>query len=260
MSLCAIVPAASMAAANTTLQSAGFGPRNFSVPAFGASGLATHGALHAWNDAAFSAAVKAIAGVVWTDAVGDPVTRTKALIEAQGAQWGAQAPPYAGTLVAGKLYRYTDGSLWSCIQSYSTVTYPAHPSTYPALIKRARQPGAFEPWVQPQGAHDSYRLLDPFTGMPEVCSHNSKKWRTKVDNNVWEPASGQLWDEIDAEGNVIVPVAPPVEEWPAWKPWTGINADLYQVGAKVSHAGKRWVGNTPNNHWEPGTYGWTQQP
>jgi hypothetical protein len=185
-----------MAAANLTLQNAGYGPNNFSVPAFGPSGLASHGALHAWDDAAFSAAVKALAGVVWDEAAGDPVTQTNALIEAQGAQWGAQAPPYAGTLAVGKLYRYSDGSLWSCIQSYSTVTYPAHPSTYPALIKRARQPGAFEPWVQPLGAHDSYRLLDPFTGQAEVCSYNNKNWRTKVDSNVWQPAVGSLWAEV----------------------------------------------------------------
>ena len=96
--------------------------------------------------------------------------------------------------------------------------------------------------------------------MPDTATHAGKTWRTKVDNNVWEPASGQLWDEIDAQGNVIVPVAPPVEEWPAWHAWDGNNASLYQVGAKVSHAGKRWINATANSHWEPGVYGWTQQP
>ena len=196
MSLCAIVPVASMAAANATLQGAGFGSRNFSVPGFGASGLATHAALHAWDDPAFSAAVKAIAGVVWNEAAGDPVSRTKTLIEAQGAQWGGQAAAYAGALVAGKLYRYSDNSLWWCIQPYSTATFPAHPSTYPALIKRARVPGAYEPWVQPLGAQDTYRLLAPFTGQPEVCSYANKRWKTKVDNNVWEPAVGALWAEV----------------------------------------------------------------
>ena len=55
-------------------------------------------------------------------------------------------------------------------------------------------------------------------------------------------------------------VVPPVEEWPAWHVWDGNNASLYQVGAKVTYAGKRWISNTPNNHWEPGVYGWTQQP
>lgn len=86
----------------------------------------------------------------------------------------------------------------------------------PALIRRARRPGVAESWVQPLGAHDAYKLLDPFTGQPD--------------------------------------------EWPAWKPWDGNNANLYQVGAKASHNGKRWVSNTPNNHWEPGVFGWVEQP
>lgn len=196
MSLCAIIPVASLIGANAALESLGHGPRNFSVPAFGASGLATHAALHTWTQPAFIAAVKAIPGVVWQEGEGDPVARTKSLIEAQGAQWGDQATAYAGTLTAGKMYRYSDDSLWWCIQPYSTVTFSAHPSTYPALIKRARRSGAYEPWVQPLGAQDSYRLLDPFTGLPEVCRHLNKNWRTKVDNNVWEPAVGPLWAEV----------------------------------------------------------------
>lgn len=91
MSIVAIVPVAQMAAANLALEEAGFGPHNFTVAAYGATG-ATHAALHAWDDPVFSAAVKAIAGVVTDESTGDPVARTKALIEAQGAQWGAQAP------------------------------------------------------------------------------------------------------------------------------------------------------------------------
>ena len=40
----------------TIAPEAGFGPRNFSVPAYGATGI-THTALHAWEDAAFRAAL-----------------------------------------------------------------------------------------------------------------------------------------------------------------------------------------------------------
>lgn len=260
MSICAIIPVASLAAANAALAAQGFGIGNFSVPAYGATG-ATHAALHAWDDPPFNAAVKAIAGVVYAEGTGDPVARTKALIEAQGAKWGAQAPalPTSGNVTAGSLYRLGD-SLWSVIQSFNRATYGADPSTYPALIRRVRDPYKREPWRQPLDQHDSHKLINPFTGKADETEHGGKLWRTKVDNNVWEPAVGALWDEIDEAGNVIVPPAPPAEEWPAWKPWTWINAGLYQVGAKVSHAGKRWVGNTPNNHWTPGEYGWTQQP
>lgn len=260
MSICAIIPVASLSAANAALEAQGFGIGNFSVPAYGATG-ATHAALHAWDDPPFNAAVKAIAGVVYAEGTGDPVARTKALIEAQGAQWGAQLPelPSTGTLPVNAMYRW-NGDILIVLQPLNRTTYPADPSTYSALIARVHEPGERRQWKQPGYAFDTYRLVNPFSGKADETEHGGKLWRTKVDNNVWEPAVGALWDEIDADGNVIVPVAPPVEEWPAWKPWTGINADLYQVGAKVSHAGKRWINATANSHWKPGTYGWTQQP
>lgn len=91
MSICAIIPVASSAAANAALEAQGFGIGNFSVPAYGATG-ATHAALHAWGDPPFNAAVKAIAGVVYAEGTGDPVARTKALIEAQ-AQSGVRNSP-----------------------------------------------------------------------------------------------------------------------------------------------------------------------
>lgn len=185
MSLCAIIPAANLQAANDALEAAGFGPNNFSVVSF-SNGRATHAAMHAWNDPAFSAAVKALPGVAWEESEGDPVSRTKALIEAQGAQWGAHAPPLTGNVTANTLYRHTDDSLWWVIQGYDATVY-ADPTIIPALVKRARRPGSFEPWEQPLGAHDAYRLLDPFTGEEEVCSHTGKNWRTTVDSNVWEP-------------------------------------------------------------------------
>lgn len=264
MSIIAILPAANLIAANAALETAGFGPSNFSVVSF-TGGKATHAALHAWHDPAFVAAVKAIAGVVYAEGTGDPVARTKTLIEAQGAKWGAQAPalPTTGNATAGTLYAYNRNGtreLWHCIQTINRAVYGAAPETYSAHFYRVREPGVALPWSQPP-AENPYKLVNPFTGKADTTLHGGKTWRTKVDINVWEPtAQSAQWEEIDAQGNVIVPAPPPAEEWPAWKPWTGINADLYQVGAKVSHAGKRWVGNTPNNHWKPGTYGWTQQP
>lgn len=263
MSIAAIVPVAQLAAANAALELAGFGPGNFSVPAYGATG-ATHAALHAWKDAAFREALALVPGVVVgaPEDEGDPITLTAALIEAQGAKWGAQAPalPSTGNVTAGSLYRLGD-SLWSVIQSFNRTIYRAYPSTYPALIRRVRDPYKAEAWRQPLDQYDSYKLVNAFTGKADECVHGGKFWRSKVDNNVWEPtAQSAEWEEIDAQGNVVVPPAPPVEEWPAWKVWSGHNADLYQVGAKVTHKGDRWVSNIPHNHWAPGVYGWTQQP
>ena len=256
MSLCAIIPVANLAAANASLQAQGFGPRNFSVPAYGATG-ATHAALHAWEDASFREALALVPGVVVNgeEDEGDPITLTAALIEAQGAQWGAQALalPASGNATAGTLYRYDDGTLWSCIQTFDRSTYSAHPSTYPALIRRVRGPYKIEAWRQPIDQYDSYKLTNPFTGQPDECVHAGKTWRTKVDNNVWGPAAGSLWDEIDAEGNVVVP--PPANEYPDWVQPTG-GHDAYKIGDKVTFNGQRYTSKINGNVWQPGVYGW----
>lgn len=253
MSICAIIPVASLAAANAALEAQGFGPNNFSVPAYGATG-ATHAALHAWDDPPFNAAVKAIAGVVYAEGTGDPVARTKALIEAQGAKWGAQAPALPTSVTAGSLYRLGD-SLWSVIQSFNRTTYGADPSTYPALIRRVRDPYKREPWRQPLDQHDSYKLINPFTGKADETEHGGKTWRTKVDNNVWEPtAQSAEWEEIDEQGNVVVP---PPNEYPAWKQPTG-GRDAYKIGDKVTFEGKRYTSKINGNVWSPTAYpaGW----
>src|SRR5690606_4684233 len=100
MSIVAIVPVAHMAAANAELEAQGFGPGNFSVQCFGATGC-THAALHCWPDAAFKTALESIPNVV----VGSGDVRE--LIEAQGARWGDKAPelPDEGNVTAGSLFQ-----------------------------------------------------------------------------------------------------------------------------------------------------------
>lgn len=114
MSIVAIVPVAQLVAANAALELAGFGPRNLSVAAYGATG-ATHAAMHAWEDAALRAALALVPGVVVGDPEddGDPITLTAALVAAQGAKWGDQAPalPTSGNAVANTMYRFTDGTI-----------------------------------------------------------------------------------------------------------------------------------------------------
>lgn len=41
----------------------------------------------------------------------------------------------------------------------------------------------------------------------------------------------------------------------AWKPWSGVNADLYNKNDTVTHNGRRWEALVGNNHWEPGAAG-----
>ena len=43
-------------------------------------------------------------------------------------------------------------------------------------------------WYQPIGAHDAYSMGDK-------VSHNSKHWKSTVNNNVWEPGV-YGWEEI----------------------------------------------------------------
>lgn len=260
MSIVAIIPVAKLQAANDTLETAGFGSGNFSVVCYDGA-IPSHAALHdSGSDSAFVAALKALPGVVFDDSEGDPVTRTQALIQAQGAAWGAQAAEYGGTLKAGNLYRYEDDTLWSCIQPYDTAIYSEPPSTYPALITQVREPGKRLPWVQPLSTNP-YKLVNPFTGNPDECTHNGKDWRTLVDNNVWEPGvqgSERLWAEIDADGNVAT--TPPADEWPDWVQPTG-SQDAYAKDAKVTYKGTHYVSLIGANVWSPDAYpaGWSKQ-
>lgn len=196
MSLVAIIPVVNLFSANSTLAGQGHGEHCFSVPAYSNTG-ATHAALHAWDDLVFAAHVKTIPGVVTEESEGDPVARTNALIEAQGAKWGALAPmlPTSGTVTAGALYQYVEAdtsiTLWSVIQSFNRTTYSAYPDTYPALIRRVRVPGSVEPWRQPLDQYDAYKLVNPFTGEPDKCVHNGQTWYVSATdgsgNSVWEP-------------------------------------------------------------------------
>ena len=177
MSIAAVIPVGNMVAANTALQSAGHGPINFSVAAFG-GGNPTHACLHAWGGAALIAAVKAQAGVVWNEGVSDPSARLQALLTTAGAQWGDRAPnlPSTGNALANTLYRFGD-ELWWCIQTFDRTTFNLHPSTYPALIRKSRRPGEISAWEQPLDQFSAYLLLNPFTGQPDRAIDAGQIWR-----------------------------------------------------------------------------------
>lgn len=194
--MCAIIPVGNLVSANETLEAQGFGPNNFSIPAYVGAG-AQFAALHCWENPAFEAAVQALPGVIVEISAGDPPTRVRALIEAQGARWAAQAQllPTSGGVTAGEMYQYEEANgvitLWSVIQGFDRGVYGDHPSTYPALIRRVRNPYSTEAWRQPLDQYDAYKLVNPFTGQPDRCTHNGSTWEvSQVDgagNNVWEP-------------------------------------------------------------------------
>jgi hypothetical protein len=191
MSISAICALADIASVNTTLEGQGFGPGNFAVPAY-TGAAATHAALHCWDNPNFLAALQAIPAIQVLVDAGEPFLQTQALIESVAAKWGAQAPPLpsSGIITAGALYRFED-LLWSVIQTFDRTTFNAHPSTYPALIRTVHEPGVIAPWKQPIDQYDAYKLVNPFNGLPDQCTHNGQTWTVSAadgaGNNVWEP-------------------------------------------------------------------------
>ena len=69
-----------------------------------------------------------------------------------------------------------------------------------------------QPWVQPTGAHDAYKL-------GATATHAGRTWRSLTPFNVWQPPTA--WREEVAAG------------YPAWVRPTGAH-DAYAKGARVS--------------------------
>lgn len=193
----ASIPVADMQEANATLEEAGYGPDNFSVPAYSGPSP-TVALLHAWGDPGFEAAVAAIPNVTITQG-NDPIAMTSAAATAKNSAWANDAKPLTGNVTPG-LYKDTAGVLWWVIQSYDTAVYP-DPILIPALIREAKVPGQVLPWQQPLDKYAAYKLVNPFTGEPDQCLHQGKQWAvTQADgagNNIWEPGVFG-WGEVNA--------------------------------------------------------------
>ncbi|NBB81468.1 MAG: hypothetical protein GVY36_18845 [Verrucomicrobia bacterium] len=122
MSFPAIIPASDLDAANAALHSQGFGPTNFSVSVFDASGVATHAAFHAWDDAAFRQAVEALPyDVTIRDADEEPREQVTQLAAGLSIVWPPEQDwldnlPMTGDIVTfdGTEYRsLIDNNVWS---------------------------------------------------------------------------------------------------------------------------------------------------
>lgn len=192
-----------MQAANATLEAAGHGPNNFSVPSY-AGPSPSVALLHAWGDPVFEAAVAAIAGVTITQG-DDPIAMTSEAATVAGSTWAKDAKPLTGTVTPG-LYVDADGILWWVIQQYDTAVYP-EPVLIPALIRLAKIPGEALPWQQPLDQFDAYKLVNPFTGEGDYSLHNGRTWQvTQADgagNNVWEPGV-YGWTDIGPATQIIL--------------------------------------------------------
>ena len=195
----ASIPTTLLQAANDELELLGHGPGNFTVPAY-AGPTPSFAMLHAWGDPVFEANVTALFGVTIAyegeptadpeaPLSGDPIVLTTAVAIAGGTDWSGNAPLLDGIVTPG-LYRDNLNVLWYVIQQYDTSIYP-DPASIPALVRRAKIPGEALPWVQPIDQFDAYLLVNPFTGVGDLCTHNGDTWQvTQADgagNNVWEP-------------------------------------------------------------------------
>lgn len=242
MSIVATVAVEHMTTVNAALQAQGFGPRNFSVPAYGAVG-ATHAALHCWDSSDFLAALEAIPQVTVVEGIGESRAMTVGIVKAVGAQWGDDVPelPGEGMVTAGELYRFGTEGLWGIIQSFSRSIYNAHPSTYPALIRRVRNPLVREPWSQPIDQYDAYKLINPFTGQPSECTHNGQDWYVSAadgsGNNVWEPGVFG-WTPIGEEAPANPGDPPGSETWvDTGATVTGQAGQLYYISQPITNLG-----------------------
>ena len=198
MSFTVTIPVDSINTANTALQSAGWGPNNFSVPLWTNGAMPSIASLHhIGNDPAFRSACTALAGATVRD-YGNLVVGMDATATAVGGRWGGDAPLLQGNVTPG-LYRAIPadgGALWWVIQAFNRTTFNAALSTYPALVRQARVPGEVSPWVQPIDQFDAYWTKNSFTGLPDRVTHNGRLWRSIVAEatpNVWAPGTAGIW-------------------------------------------------------------------
>jgi hypothetical protein len=186
----AIIPVAEMGQANASLEAQGYGPNNFSIPAFDSArpGFAL---FHAWSDPAFRTAVELLPNVIITSGEETPAGNVTAACNEVGATWAQDALPLTGVVTPG-LYYYTDDSMWWVIQQYDTAIWPdPYAPGLQALVVPARMPGVITVWVQPINQFTAYYLVNPFTGLPDEVTHNVQTWVVdQADGagfNIWEP-------------------------------------------------------------------------
>lgn len=98
-----------------------------------------------------------------------------------------------------------------------------------------------DPWVQPTGAHDSYR-------QDATVTHNDKVWRSTTPANVWEPGTSG-WREVTDDEEGLVPAE--------WMQPTGVH-DTYNVGDRVTFEEAVWESVIDVNVWSPADHpqGW----
>lgn len=109
-----------------------------------------------------------------------------------GSSWAQAAPQLTGNVTPG-LYQDASGVVWVVIQAYNASEW-TDPNAVPALVHKLRLPGG--DWSQPLSTNP-YRIMNPYTGLPDDCYDQGKHWVTTIDNNVWRPGTLNAgWVEV----------------------------------------------------------------
>ena len=85
-----------------------------------------------------------------------------------------------------------NNQVWQLLQPYDSNTYKEHTENLRAQwsLCHTKDPQKAKPYVAPMGQSGMY-MKD------ECCAENGKVYRSKVDNNVWEPSGyPDGWEEL----------------------------------------------------------------
>lgn len=85
-----------------------------------------------------------------------------------------------------------DGQVWQLIQPYDSTVYKEPPAQMRAQwgLCYTKDPAKAKPYVAPEGTSGMYMKN-------ECCTEGGKVYRSKIDNNVWEPSGyPDSWEEV----------------------------------------------------------------
>lgn len=104
---------------------------------------------------------------------------------------------YSGWAIGSPVWEEVDGErqVFGLLQPHNAANYPGStPSNARALwsLKHTKDTAKAKPWVAPLGTSGMY-MTD------EVCKHSDKLWRSKQDNNPYEPGvtgTDNFWEVV----------------------------------------------------------------
>ena len=178
-------------------------------------------------------------------------------------EWAVNVKYVTGEWVAYGVNAVGDPQLYQVLQDHTSAAQWT-PDTATSLYKAVGiDPSGIPLWVQPLGATDAYKLGD-------IVMHKEKKWKSSIDNNVWEPGV-YGWEEVAEStgdggdsggtggGGTTEPETPPAETIPDFVQPTGAH-DAYQKGDKVKFEGKVYESLIDSNAYSPSAYpaGWKE--